>query len=156
MHFRRDPPIFSAARRPRPRRRLLLALMAWLALLVSDAKALEMIANAALECRSLTGNQARLFFIMRLRQCPDGSPVRVFVLPDDHELHAAFAKTVLGLFPYQLRRVWDRQVYSGTGQAPETLRSEREMLERIGTTPGAIGYAARVPDNSGIKLLEVR
>jgi len=146
----------SDVRQPRPRRCLRPALMIWLALIVADAEALEMIANAALECQSLTGNQARLFFIMRLRQCPDGSPVKVFVLPDDHELHAAFAKTVLGLFPYQLRRVWDRQVYSGTGQAPETLESEREMIERIGSTPGAIGYAGRVPDNSGIKLLEVR
>ena len=59
--------------------------------------------------------------------------VKVFVLADDHELHRAFAKQVLGLFPYQLRSIWDRQVFSGTGQAPIPVADEAEMLRVVGS-----------------------
>jgi hypothetical protein len=128
----------------------------WLTLICPGAGAQEVIANDDLQCGALTQNQARLFFTMRLQACPDGDPVKVFVLPDDNSLHADFSKVVLGLFPYQLRQVWDRQVYSGTGQAPTTVRDEQEMIERVATTPGAIGYARSRPRRSGIKLLEVR
>lgn len=93
---------------------------------------------------------------MRLQQWPGGQPVKVFVLPDDHQLHREFAKTVLGLFPYQLRRVWDRQVFSGTGQSPMTVNDEREMLQRIAATPGAIGYLESAPDDARVRTLEVR
>jgi hypothetical protein len=127
-----------------------------LTLAASTSAAQEVIAHGDLDCGVLSRNQARLFFTMRLQNCPSGSAVKVFVLPDDHALHGEFAKLVLGLFPYQLRQVWDRQVFSGTGQAPTTVRSEAEMVERVATTPGAVGYAAKPPTSPGIKLLEVR
>jgi hypothetical protein len=139
---------------PRHRWRRVLALL--LALTAPGTGAQEVIANESVNCGALSKNQARLFFTMRLQNCPNGSAVKVFVLPDGHTLHAEFAKLVLGLFPYQLRQVWDRQVFSGTGQAPTTVRSEAEMIERVATTPGAIGYAANRPAHPRVKLLEVR
>jgi hypothetical protein len=85
---------------------------------------------------------ARAVFTMRLRRWPDNTPVRVFVLPDRHPVHREFAKTVLGVFPHQLRRAWDRLVFSGTGQAPTQVEDEAEMLEWVAHTPGAVGYVS--------------
>jgi hypothetical protein len=116
----------------------------------------ELIAHRDAGVESLTRNEARLFFTMRLKNWPNGKLVKVFVLPDDNSLHSRFSNEILGLYPYQLRRVWDRQIFSGTGQAPTTVSSEQEMLERIATTPGAIGYADGPIDHSSIRLLEVR
>ncbi len=82
--------------------------------------------------------------------------MKVFVLPDDNPVHSAFVKTILGLFPYQLRRVWDRQLFSGTRQAPTTVADEDEMLRRVTTTPGAIGYLERAPRDDRVKTLRVR
>ncbi len=77
---------------------------------------------------------------MRLNSWPDGSPIRVFVLPDNDPLHIQFAKEVLGVYPFQLRSAWDRLVYSGTGVAPTTVETTEEMQERIRSTQGSIGY----------------
>ncbi len=77
---------------------------------------------------------------MGQRIWPDGSRVNVFVLPDDNPEHKAFCKRVLGMFAHQLRQIWDRKVFSGTGQAPNVVTSPEEMIERVGHTPGAIGY----------------
>lgn len=116
----------------------------------------ELIAHADAGVETLTANEARLLFTMRRKTWPNGTPVRVFVLPDDHQLHGRISKELLGLYPYQLRRVWDRQLFSGTGQAPVTLATEQEMLDRIASTPGAIGYSNRPITNPNIRALEVR
>ena len=97
----------------------------------------------------------RTIFGMRLRTWNDGSPIRVFVLPDAHPLHIAFCKRSLGIFPHQLRWAWDRLVYSGTGQAPIQVSTEEQMLRMIKTIPGAIGYLRRDPDDEDVHILEI-
>lgn len=93
---------------------------------------------------------------MRLNQWPDGQGVKVFVLPDNHPLHKRVVKTVLGLYPYQLRRAWDRQLFSGTGQAPVVVSTEAELIDRVAKTPGALGYAASDSLNRSVRTVEVR
>jgi len=58
------------------------------------------------------------------------------------------------MYPHQLRRVWDRMTYSGTGICPVELSSEQEMLEKIANTPDSIGYLTGKPDNENIRVLE--
>ncbi|HSW15228.1 MAG TPA: hypothetical protein VLI06_20435 [Solimonas sp.] len=92
----------------------------------------------------------RSIFTMRVRQWPDGRPLRVFVLADDHPLHDRFSRELLGTYPYVLRNAWDRAVYTGTGLAPSVVSSEDEMRRRVLATPGAIGYiSGRGPDGRG-------
>lgn len=118
---------------------------------------LVMVAHPSISQHHTSRNFARTIFGMRAQQWPDGSSIRVFVLPDNHQLHAAFSKEVLNLFPHQLRTAWDRQVYSGTGQAPSEVRSEEEMMSRIASTPGAIGYVSRNNVNEyKVRIVEVR
>lgn len=93
---------------------------------------------------------------MRLRTWPDGRPIRVFVLEDHDPTHNRFAKTILSIFPYQLRRLWDRLVYSGTGQAPNTVGSQEEMRTRVATTPGAIGYLEKDQADASVRVVEVQ
>jgi ABC-type phosphate transport system substrate-binding protein len=92
---------------------------------------------------SLSHETLREIFFMRLTAWPDGTPIRVFVLPDKHPLHIRFSKDILGVYPFQLRAAWDRLVYSGTGMAPTTVETVEEMRKRIQNTPGGIGYVNR-------------
>lgn len=106
---------------------------------------------------SLSRNFARAIFGMRVQQWPGDGGVKVFVLPDNNVLHEAFSKTVLDVFPHQLRSSWDRQVYSGTGQAPIEVETEEEMLSKIASTPGAIGYMNRDKvDEKKVRPLPIR
>jgi len=95
-------------------------------------------------------------FGMRLTTWPDGSAIRVFVLPDDNHTHSLFCKQILQIFPHQLRTAWDRLVYSGTGQAPEVLGSELELRTRIANTPGAIGYLTKENLDESVAILPVK
>ena len=92
---------------------------------------------------------------MRMTSWPSGQPVRVFVLGDKDDLHATFSKRILGVFPHQLRRAWNRQIFSGTGQAPEKVADQKEMLDRVTQTPGAIGYISEEMINEQIRTIAV-
>ncbi len=95
-------------------------------------------------------------FAMRIHRWPDGQQIRVFVLPDDHPQHIRFVKSSLHIFPYQLRNIWDRAVFSGAGQSPYVVRSEEEMLEKLRTVEGAVGYLSKEQENeTGVKQLDV-
>jgi hypothetical protein len=139
------------------------------ALLASaPAAAAEVVVNAARPEASLSRSLVRGMFGMRVRAWPDGAPVRVFVLADSDPLHQEFSKSVLQMYPYQLRQNWDRLLYSGTGQPPVLVSSEAELLQRVAETPGAIGYVRALPKSdpnstrpgsepaANVKVLNVR
>jgi hypothetical protein len=88
----------------------------------------------------------RAIFTTRMRQWPDGTPIHVFVLPDDSAIHDQFCREQLGMYPYVLRELWDRLLYTGTGLTPTVVRSETEMRARVRDTTGAIGYTP--PDSA--------
>jgi hypothetical protein len=77
-------------------------------------------------------------------------------MPDDSPLHAAFSKEKLHVFPYQLRSAWDRLVFSGMGQAPDTVASPEEMLARVASTPGAIGYLPKLKIDGRVNVLQIK
>lgn len=104
----------------------------------------------------ISRNTLRAIFSMRLRKWSNGTPITVFVLSDDSPLHIQFSKHVLHIFPYQLRRAWDRQVFSGTGQSPQEVQSLEEMQDMIAVTPGAIGYLQGGEPYEGLGVLRIR
>lgn len=116
----------------------------------------RVIVNPDVDVSRITRNQARLFYTMRQTQWSDGQHVQVFVLSDDAGLHGDFVKNILELYPRQLRRVWNRLLYSGTGQAPNQVESTEEMLYQVANTPGAIGYLPEELVNGDVKVLEVQ
>lgn len=116
----------------------------------------ELVAHPSVDQDEISLNTTRLIFSMQLARWPDGRPMRVFVLPDNSRAHRSFSKDLLSLYPRQLRRVWDRRIYSGTGQAPETVADETEMRRRVASTPGAIGYLPSEMIDDSVHVLQIR
>ena len=116
----------------------------------------EIVVNPGVTENAVSGNVLRSIFSMRLRTWTDGTKIRVFVLADDDQLHQIVAKEKLNVFPYQLRSTWDRLVFSGTGQAPIKVNSNEEMLAKVASTPGAIGYLWRANINESVNVLQIK
>ena len=102
---------------------------------------------------ALSRSSIRSIFAMRTHQWSNGTPIQVFVLEDTDTLHISFCKDILGMFPYQLRRLWDKQVFSGTGIAPITVKSVKEMRDRVAAIEGAIGYLEAEQINDSVKQI---
>lgn len=116
----------------------------------------EIVTYSGVGEKEISVNSLRSIFSMRQKTWPDGTKIRVFVLPDDDELHQNVSKEKLNVFPYQLRSMWDRLVFSGTGQAPIKVNSIDEMLAKVASTPGAIGYLWRANINDKVNVLQIK
>ncbi|MCP5419667.1 MAG: hypothetical protein H6970_04745 [Gammaproteobacteria bacterium] len=134
---------------------MLLSLFSVVAL-PQDPDPLVVITSPDVVQQSLSPNALRAIFGMRLRSWPSGKPIQVFVLNETNPVHIQFCKQVLNIFPHQLRSSWDRQVYSGTGQAPREVESMEEMLAQVAATPGAIGYSERSRIDDSVRVLPIQ
>ncbi|KKO09161.1 hypothetical protein LCGC14_0034990 [marine sediment metagenome] len=114
-----------------------------------------LVANSDVTTRRLNRDTARAIIAMRQRTWPDGQAVRVFVLDNNHPVHARFAKEQLSVYPHQLQLAWDRMVFSGTGQAPDRVNNQLEMRERVANTPGALGYLEREYLDDSIQVISM-
>lgn len=122
-----------------------------------DARAwnVVVIVNPSVTETHISRNMLRAIYSMRLHSWSEQLSTRVFALTERSKVHQAFCEQKLEIFPHQMQQVWDRLVYSGTGQAPISLSSEEEMLSRIESTPGAIGYVSAPPTSTAVKVLDV-
>jgi len=114
------------------------------------------IVNISVSQIELSKSTLQAIFGMRLRKWPNGTPIKVFILSDEHTSHIGFCKLILNVFPHQLRRAWNRLVYSGTGQVPIEVASMEQMLARIATTSGAIGYIDRSLLNDQVRSIPIK
>lgn len=105
---------------------------------------------------TISKNGLSAIFKMRLHKWADDTAVTVFVLGDDNPMHKDFCKIILNVFPHQMRRVWDRLVFSGSGQAPIQVDNKEEMIEKLASTAGAIGYLRVSDATEGIKALQIQ
>jgi ABC-type phosphate transport system substrate-binding protein len=117
--------------------------------------AIVVIAFPSTSENAISRSSLRAIFGMRLNKWPADTPVQVFVMKDDVSEHGAFSKNILQVFPHQLRLAWDRQVFSGQGQYPEQV-SPQEMLSKIASTPGAIGYIKTSEVTNNVRILQIR
>ena len=126
---------------------LLTVLLMWFVpLFAVAAESPVIISHPSVSTQSLSRDAVLAMFAMHSRRWSNGQRVKVFVLEQDHPTHKVFATEVLGTYPYQLERIWRRLVYSGTGRAPQVCADEQEMLRKVMSTPGAIGYVGTVEE----------
>jgi hypothetical protein len=94
----------SGPRRRLTRKTLLLGLLSILWVTESAlAGSVQIIVNPKEAGTLIDRALLRVIFTMRLRQWPDGTPVRVFVLPDQDDTSALFCREQLGTYPYVMR-----------------------------------------------------
>jgi hypothetical protein len=129
------------------------ALVLSLMLASASALATDVIANNSVPVARLSLTALRNLYMLRQTVWPNGQRVQLFVLPDDHPVHEAFAKETLGIYPYRLRQIWDRLSFSGMAVPPVEVQNENEMRARVIATPGAIGYVNKGSGNDNYKIL---
>lgn len=112
---------------------------------VYAANEVQVISNPLSDTRSLSEDMLKRIYTMKLKIWPNGMPVKVFALPSSNRIHQAFVREMLNSNTYQLDRVWNRLAFSGRGSSPTVVSNIDELVQKVQTTPGAIGY---VPSNT--------
>jgi ABC-type phosphate transport system substrate-binding protein len=121
----------------------------------SQAPVVRVVVNSSVETQGLSVQQIRRIFSMRQTAWSNDQAITVYVLSSQHKTHQAFSTSVLGMFPYQLDRIWNKLVYSGLGEEPIKVQTEQEMLERVSQKPGAIGYVMQQVSGDNVNIIKV-
>ena len=95
-----------------------------------SATAIEIVVNKSVPEVEYSEADIRAIFTMQKRVWPNQRQIKVYTLSDNNPVHKDFVKTILNMFPHQVRRIWDRLTFSGTGTAPIELDSEQGMLDK--------------------------
>ena len=122
----------------------------------SPVWAIDIIAHPSTQAITLTSYKARAIFGGRIRSWPNGIPLKVFMFNTSNNIHKQMCREILNIFPRQLRRAWDRQIYSGITQGPFIVNSEDEMLKMIRSHKGAIGYIFSATSKEGVNVIDIK
>jgi ABC-type phosphate transport system substrate-binding protein len=95
----------------------------------SQPSHIQLISHPSVNTATLDKDQVRRIFTMYQTNWSDSQPIVVYVLSQKNSTHQLFSRQILGLFPYQLERIWNKLVYSGLGEGPIKVNNEQEMLE---------------------------
>lgn len=94
----------------------------------------------------------RLFSLSK-KLLPDGDRASLAMLPmEAHETVEVF-RFLLGTYPYQMQRKWDRAMFSGKGTAPQVFEDSLQLMTFVAENKGAIGYIS-VPNQAALMTLK--
>jgi len=100
--------------------------------------------------KSLSRKTLRGYFTLKRGIWPDGTAVQLVTLNIKNKQHIKFIESKLKLFSYQVNRIWQRQIFSGSARKPIEVDNYKLLLKTVAATPGSIGYITQ----SQLKALE--
>lgn len=111
----------------------------------------------SMHLKSLSLNDKELIdiYTMRKKVWADGTHIKVFALPSRNPIHQDFVKNLLKSNIYKMDRVWNRLTFSGRGKPPIIVGSEEELIKKVQSVPGAIGYIANEQAIGDLKKIKV-
>ncbi len=84
----------------------------------------------------------------------NGVPVVVFDLRPKSPVKEQFYD-FLGKTTSRMKSIWLKKKLAGESDPPEAAETEEEMLEKVRTTPGAVGFVSHARVNGSVKVLTV-
>lgn len=97
------------------------------------------IVNKSVPVRSIESAQLLDLYTGDIRMWTNGEPVVVVDLKPDTETKNVFYK-FLGKSSSRLKSIWMKNMLAGEGNPPESFTDEQLLLQKVASTPGAIGY----------------
>jgi ABC-type phosphate transport system substrate-binding protein len=130
---------------------IIAALLMVLAVGTTQAQ-VAVIAHPSVDETSLSRTNVTDIYTLTTTMWSDRSSVVVVDIRSDQPIKKRFYQEI-GKNPADLRKSWMRSVLSGDAKAPEMVDSEDEVIQKVASTRGAIGYvsASKVPGN--VKVL---
>lgn len=110
------------------------------------------IANKSVPVDTLNKTDLLDIYTGDIKKWSDNQPVVVFDLKSNVEAKEAFYK-FLGKSFSRMKSIWLKKMLSGEGEPPALMSSEEELLKKVISTPGAIGYVSHAKVSEEVKIL---
>ncbi len=138
------------------RKSILLCLLAMLPLTTpAEAQEVKLIAHPDVQTDSLSASDVKDIFLGKKSRWDNGGKITFFISKEP-AIHSAFLKSYIGQSAVQFTRNWRRCVFGGRGKAPKSSSNNREMVNLVAQTSGAIGYVSEGTITDKVKTLSLK
>jgi ABC-type phosphate transport system substrate-binding protein len=80
-------------------------------------------------------------YTLNTKHWSDGSKITVLELKGDSQTKSRFYSH-LNTSPVEMQKMWLKKQFAGKSLPPTAVSSEQEVIDKVGNTPGAIGYVS--------------
>jgi len=103
---------------------------------------------------SLSKNDLKQIFLGKKRSWPDGTKVTLYSM-DDYEITSAFTTSVMNKSAQQFSTFWKKALFTGTGRPPVQVTNDAEMIQKLASDPGGIGYISKAAADDTVKIIQI-
>jgi ABC-type phosphate transport system substrate-binding protein len=114
----------------------------------------QVIANKDAGVTTLAAADLEDLYLARKTKLPNGTRATVLTNATADETRE-FLLRFLDRTPASFSAEWKRIVFTGKGTPPTEAKSDREMVELVRKTPGAIGYVTVGAEVEGVAVVTV-
>lgn len=118
----------------------------------ASAQQLRIIANRSVPVATLDAGTVKKIYLGKMKVWDNGVKV-AFVRLADGPLTDAFLKTYVKKNSRTFKRYWKKKVFTGGGNAPLIFERERDLVEFVEKTKGAIGFVSSAASADQVKIL---
>lgn len=94
-------------------------------------------------------------YLGRRNQFPNGEPAVPINQREGSPTYSEFYAKYLGQTPAQIRSHWSRLIFTGRGQPPRSVPSDRAMADAVAGNPRAIGYIDSDLVDSRLRVVQI-
>lgn len=116
------------------------------------------IGNSTSTPLTMTSDEIRMIFTMRITRWENGTRIRLVMLPVTSSEHKEFLWEVLGILPSRHKRSIEKKIYNGKSLPPIPVDSFDEMIKVVGKTTGALGYingALIIMEDDHVRFIQI-
>jgi hypothetical protein len=107
----------------------------------SDALAPDtLVVNLDSDIRQMSQKQISSILTLKQTHWDNNKRIQIYLYHKDSEAFSLLIVSQLGVFPYQLRRLWQRAGFSGRASPPIIIDDMSELITKLSETPGAVGF----------------
>lgn len=117
-----------------------------------NTNTIAIIGNKVSTPNSLSIAELVNIYTLNTQRWGDNQKIVFFDLKGTHKIKDDFYK-VLEVSPDDVRRIWLRKQFSGKATPPQALSSEEEIVSKVASIPGAIGYVRSDKVTKEVRIL---
>lgn len=120
---------------------------------VSNAKVV-FIVNRSVSLDTLGKNEIKKIFLGDSLVWPDGEEIKL-VTQEKSDLQKEFTLTYTQRSESQFSNYWRKLMFSGKGSIPKAFSSDKEIINFVANTKGAIGYISPQAVTKDVKTITI-
>lgn len=125
----------------------------------ANGKQTTPIAERSVAPSTLTSEALRAIFTLNISRWEDGQKITIVILSESNPTQRKFLWEYFGLTPARYTEIIDSRVFSGKAVPPIVLSSELEVISKVTSTRGSIGFVGPTvyigDRNGGFKVLRI-